>query len=344
MKKFYLTVSLFSVIALTGCQDNKKQTMENESVKVKMMQGTASQDMHCKRFSGTVEEENGTALSFSVMGTVKTVHVALGQHVSKGELIATLDPISIQSSYNAAKASLEQAEDAYRRMKELHDKGSLPEMQWVEVQSKLQQARAMEEIAGKNLRDCKLYAPFSGVIAEKTVEVGQNVTPAIPVFKLVTANLLKVKIAIPETEIAGISLAQKAEVAVPALGDRKFSGVIVEKGIVAHPLSRSYDVKIRVENSGEDLMPGMVTEVTLDENTSASSEQCIIPAHIVQLDENNRSFVWIEKEGKARKCVVDCGDFTANGIRIVSGLKKGDRIIVEGQQKVCEGTNLTFLE
>lgn len=159
-----------------------------------------------------------------------------------------------------------------------------------------------------------------------------------------TANLLKVKIAIPETEIAGISLAQEAEVAVPALGDRKFSGVIVEKGIVAHPLSRSYDVKIRVENSGEDLMPGMVTEVTLDENTSASSEQCIIPAHIVQLDENNRSFVWIEKEGKARKCVVDCGDFTANGIRIISGLKKGDRIIVEGQQKVCEGTDLTFLE
>lgn len=159
-----------------------------------------------------------------------------------------------------------------------------------------------------------------------------------------TANLLKVKIAIPETEIAGISLAQKAEVAVPALGDRKFSGVIVEKGIVAHPLSRSYDVKIRVENSGEDLMPGMVTEVTLDENTSASSEQCIIPAHIVQLDENNRSFVWIEKEGKARKCVVACGDFTANGVRIVSGLKRGDRIIVEGQQKVCEGTNLTFLE
>lgn len=139
MKKFYLTVSLFSVIALTGCQDNKKQTMENESVKVKIMQVTASQDMHCKRFSGTVEEENGTALSFSVMGTVKTVHVTLGQHVSKGELIATLDPISIQSSYNVAKASLEQAEDAYRRMKELHDKGSLPEMQWVEVQSKLQQ-------------------------------------------------------------------------------------------------------------------------------------------------------------------------------------------------------------
>ena len=53
MKKFYLTVSLFSVIALTGCQDNKKQTMENESVKVKIMQVTASQDMHCKRFSGT---------------------------------------------------------------------------------------------------------------------------------------------------------------------------------------------------------------------------------------------------------------------------------------------------
>lgn len=342
MKKIYLTASLFSVILLAGCQKNEKQVIENGSVKVKVMQVSTSQDAYYKHFSGTVEEESGTALSFSVMGTVKTTYIALGQHVAKGKLIATLDPVSIQSSYNAAKAALGQAEDAYRRMKELHDKGSLPEMQWVEVQSKLQQARSLEEIAGKNLKDCKLYAPFSGVIAEKSVEIGQNVTPNIPIAKLVTADLLKVKIAVPETEIAGISLAQKAKIAVPALGNRDFSGVVTEKGIVANPLSRSYEVKIRVENAGAGLMPGMVTEVILEKNDTSFSKQYIIPASIVQLDENNRSFVWIEKEGKASKCVINCGDFTSNGVTVVSGLKNGDQVIVEGQQKICEGTVLVF--
>lgn len=342
MKKVCLTVSLFLVIVLAGCQSAQKQVVMNESVNVELMQVATGQKMSHRRFSGTIEEESGTTLSFSVAGTVKSVHVTLGKRVVKGELIATLDPVSVQSSYNAAKAALEQAEDAYRRMKELHDKGSLPEMQWVDVQSKLQQARSLEEIARKSLKDCKLYAPFSGVVAEKLVDAGQNVAPGIPVARLITAGLLKVKIAVPETEIADISLTQKAEVTVSALGNRKFSGTVVEKGIVAHPLSRSYDVKIRIDKPDVELMPGMVTEVILTDGASSSLDQCVIPADIVQLDENNRSFVWIEEAGKARKCVITCGDFTANGIVVTSGLKNGDRIIVKGQQKVCEGTNLAF--
>lgn len=342
MRKVYLTVFLFLVIALSGCQNSKKQVVEHEPVNVELMQITTGQEVPRKCFSGTIEEENGTALSFPVAGTVKSVRVALGQRVAKGDLVALLDPASMQSGYNVAKASLVQAEDAYRRMKELHEKGSLPEMQWVEVQSKLQQARSLEEIAEKNLEDCRLYVPFDGVIAEKMADVGQNVLPGVPIVKLVTANLLKVKIAVPETEIADIALTQKAEVTVSALGNRKFSGTVVEKGIVAHPLSRSYDVKIRIDKPEAELMPGMVTEVILTDDASSSFDQCVIPANIVQLDENNRSFVWIEEAGKARKCVITCGDFTANGIVVTSGLKNGDRIIVEGQHKVCEGTNLAF--
>lgn len=345
MKKNYLTAALFSVILLTGCQGSGNETTTgNRSVKVKVMQASTDRGISSGRFSGTVEEENGTALSFSVTGTVKTLHFHLGQHVTKGQLLATIDPASMQSSYDAAKASLEQAEDAHRRMKELHDKGSLPEIQWVEVQSKLRQARSMEEIAGKNLKDCSLYAPFGGVISEKSVEVGQNVMPGMTVGKLVTAGLLKVKIAVPETEISAVDLQQKAEIIVPALGGRRFTGTVVEKGIVANPLSRSYDVKMRVENAGDGLMPGMVTEVFLERmDTSEVSAGCIIPASIVQLDEKNNYFVWVEKDGKASKQVIDCGEFTANGVTVISGLQSGTRIIVEGQQKVSEGTALTIL-
>lgn len=345
MKKNYLTTALFSVIILAGCQSNRNKTTGDRSVKVKVMQVLTDKSISSGYFSGTVEEENGTTLSFSVTGTVEKVHFHLGQHVAKGQLLATLDPASMQSSYNAAKASLEQAEDSYRRMKELHDRGSLPEIQWVEVQSKLRQARSMEEIAGKSLKDCNLYAPFSGVISEKSVEVGQNVMPGLAVGKLVTAGLLKVKIAVPETEIAAVALRQKAEISVPALGDKQFTGIVVEKGIVANPLSRSYDVKIRVEDAGDGLMPGMVTEVTLETgaNTAEAPARCIIPANIVQLDEKNNYFVWVDKDGKASKQIIGCGEFTANGVTVLSGLQSGARVIVEGQQKICEGTALTIL-
>ena len=333
-KKVILPVCA-AVLLLAGCGQEEQQKTQ-DVVKVKTMQVAPAAIEGTRCFSGTVEETAGTPLSFSVMGTVEAVHFRLGDRIGKGQLLASVDPTSMQSSYDAAKATLVQAEDAYRRMKELHDKGSLPEIQWVEVQSKLQQARSMEEMAQKNLKDCKLYAPFSGVIADKSVEVGQNVVPGMAVGKLVGVSQLKVKIAVPEAEIGSIALRQQAVIKVPALGDKVFDGVVSEKGIVANPMSRSYEVKLDVTDTDGSLMPGMVAEVSLAGGNARA--QVVIPARIVQLDEQNRSFVWVDNQGVAEKRVIACGDFSGNGVIVTSGLNAGDRIIVEGQQKVCNGT------
>lgn len=112
------------------------------------------------RYSGTVEEENGTILSFAAAGTVEGVFFKEGQRVSKGQLLATLNSTQARNLYDAAKASLAQATDACRRMKELHDKGSLPDIKWVDAQTALDQARSAERVAAKSLADCRLYAPF----------------------------------------------------------------------------------------------------------------------------------------------------------------------------------------
>ena len=330
---------LLLAVCIAGCKSNSK-VEEKEPVKVKIMEVSSYSGNEEPKYSGTVEAENGTSLSFSVMGTVDKVYVSLGEQVTKGQLIASLNPTSLQSSYNATQATLQQAEDAWKRLKELHDKGSLPEIKWVEAESTLQQARATEEIARKSLNDCKLYAPFSGVIAEKNIEVGQNVAPGIPVVQLVTTRLLKIKISVPETEISDITLGQKAEVSVPALNNQIFETTVTEKGVVANPLSRSYDVKMRVTDAGKSLMPGMVAEVALQKKDSTA--QYIIPANIVQLDENNQSFVWLNNNGKAEKRIVSCGEFTPTGVTVVAGLKSNDQIIVEGRQKVCNGTPIVF--
>ena len=188
-----------------------------------------------------------------------------------------------------------QAEDAFKRMKQLHDKGSLPEIKWVETQSQLQQAVSAENIARKNLGDCNLYAPFDGIISEKNAEIGQNAAPGMPIAKLVTTRVL--------------------------------------------------NVKIRVEGATDGLLPGMVSNVSLGKVASASSvsngnSAIVIPASLVQLGDDNSNFVWIDESGKAVHRTIVCGEYQSNGVSIVSGLKIGDKLIVEGQQKVCTGTPL----
>ena len=323
---------------MAGC---KQQVATSPApVKVKVMQVELSTLSGGQEFSGTVEESSGSSLSFPVAGTVEQIRVTAGQRVRKGELLAVLDKVSLQSAYEAAAATLEQATDAYERLRQLHDSNSLPEMQWVEVQSKLKQAQSTERIAKKNLADGQLYAPFSGVISEKNVEVGQNVMPGQPVVKLVNVHPVKVTIAVPENEIAGITLGMPVSVEVPALGSRTFPGKIAEKGITANPLSRTYEVKATLENADGALMPGMIGTLALEAKEAATA--ILLPQPLIQTDESNRPFVWIHQDGKAQKRFLTLGGLTRHGVIVTGGLKPGDQVLTEGQQKVSHETAITL--
>ena len=344
-----VTVTLFSSLLLS-CGKNESKQYAIEAVKVKEMTVGASDGMFSSAadgnygYSGTVEEENGSALSFTTGGTIMQLRVKVGDRVRKGQLIASVDPTSIRNNYEMAHATKMQAEDAYKRMKQLHDKGSLPDIKWVEAQSQLQQAVSAENIARKSLGDCNLYAPFGGVISEKYAEVGQNAAPGMPVVKLVTTNVLNVKISVPESEMASIHVRQRARIQVQALDGKQYEGYVIEKGVIADPVSRSYDVKIRVEGVDHALLPGMVSQVSLakiDASLSSNgSAAIVIPASLVQIADDNSRFVWVDEGGKAVRRSITLGEYQSNGVVITSGLKQGDKLIVEGQQKVCSGTKV----
>ena len=338
-------VSLF----LAGCSKKQEAQTAVQPMTVKVKEMTVGTDSHMMAsgygYSGTVEEESGASLSFTTGGTIMQLKVKVGDRVRKRQLIATVDPTQVRNSYEMAHATKMQAEDAYRRMKQLHDKGSLPEIKWVEAQSQLQQAVSAESIAKKSLADCNLHAPFSGVISDKYAEVGQNAAPGMPVVKLVTTMALNVKISVPESEMASIHVRQRARIQVQALGGKQYEGYVIEKGVIADPVSRSYSVKIRVEGTDNALLPGMVSQVSLGKisQTSPSQESVapiVIPAHLVQLADDNSNFVWLDEGGKAVRRSIVCGEYSSNGVSIVSGLKSGDRVIVEGQQKVSNGTKV----
>lgn len=326
------------VVAMCSCSRTPEAT-DAPATRVKIERVETSVQTGGKSYSGTVVESSGTMLSFSAAGTIRQMHVGVGDRVTKGQIIATLDPSTLRHAYEIALATLNQAQDAYDRMKQLHEANALPDIKWVEIQNTLSQAQNAAAIARKGLDDASLYAPVSGYVSEKLADAGMNVAPGMPVVKVVDINPVKVSIAVPENEIANVSTGSTAHISVGAIGGKQFSGTVAEKGVSANPLSRTYDVRYEVRNPEGDLLPGMICDVT----ASADSTRSIIavPSDAVLLDADNQNFVWLASGGKAEKRIVFVDGMTT-GTRIIihSGLSAGDSIIVSGQQKVSQGTHV----
>lgn len=334
-------LAVLAVIMLSGCGGKKAETSETP-VKVKTMTvGTAS-TLQGQTYTGTIEEENGSMLSFAAMGTVESINVQEGQFVSKGQLIGVVNATSARNAHAAAVAAKEQALDAQKRMKMLHDNGSLPEIKWVETQTQVRQATANEQIARKSLSDTRLYAPYSGYIVQKLVESGANVGPGVPVVRLVRIDRVKVKISVPEEEIGSFSDGMGLRVAVSALNNKVFEGRVTEKNVSADALSRSYDVKAIINNPRHELLPGMIAEVATEGSASGSvAQQIALPAGLIQLDADNKTFVWTVAGGKAKKTYINIGENIGDKVAVTDGLRPGDKVITEGQQKVSTGMKVS---
>ena len=341
MKKVHFAIAAVVLIALCGCGE-KKKTAAEQTVRVKVQQIQAETVNGEQGFSGTIEESSGTSLSFAVTGTIKKIHVSAGQMVAAGQLIAELDPTTLQNAYIIAKTSLEQAQDTYNRMKELHDAGSLPEMQWISIENQLKSAMASEAMSKKSLNDTKLYAPFSGYIASRDGEIGQNAIPGSPIVKLVNIGSVKVKISVPENEVQRIAKGSSMKIIVPALNNREFSGRVTERGVSADPRSRTYEVKATIQNPGSQLLPGMICQAFTNYMQGATG--VFVPANLVQLDGNNKTFVWVVNGGKALKREITINNETAQGVQVSGGLSAGDHIIVAGQQKVSNGMKVEVIK
>jgi RND family efflux transporter MFP subunit len=346
-----LSVAVVFAIAVAGCGNQKKNVSENV-IHVRTMTVDSASFQAGRSYPGTVEEGSGSSLSFANMGTVKAIYVNEGQNVKAGQLIGMLDSTTTSNSLALAKAATDQAreafnqaEDAYGRMKKLHDNKVISEMQWVEVETKYNQARQLlvqaqssENIARKGLKDTRLTAPFSGYVSRKYVDAGQNVTPGMPVVKLVDIDKVKVCISVPEDDLASVSEGQAIRFSVSSLGGRTFTGTISETGVSADPISRQYEVKASVDNPGHALLPGMVCDVFAE--SSGDDAGLCLPANVIQIDMDNRPFVWTVRDGKALKTYVEIGENVGENITILGGLRSGDEVIVEGQHKVSNGTEI----
>ena len=335
----YLIICSFCLVA--GCSSKQEKASGPKIIPVRVMEITPMNMVSGHNYVGTAEESFSLALSFSLPGSVEQVLVSEGQKVQKGQLLAVLSSGTYQSTYDVALATLKQAQDGYDRLNKLYQSGSLPDIKFVEVETGLQQAKSMETIARKNLEDCKLYAPQSGIISKRSVEPGANIFPNTSVFTLIAVDKVEIKTSIPENEISSVQLGQAAMVVVPALGNREFHGKIGKKGISANPVSHTYEVRITVDNPQLSLMPGMVGKVSLQ--SEAGGKQIILPNRVVQITHDGKHFVWMAEGSAAKRRFVTVGSLVNAGVTITEGLSTGDRVIVDGYNKVSEGMQISII-
>lgn len=340
MKKVVL--GLLTILMVCSCSE-KKESGDKAPTRVKTEVVSSASDMAGQTFVGIVEEREATAVSFTGMGVLKRMLVNEGQAVAKGQLIAEMDDTQARNLLSGAEAAMTQANDALERYKMLHDAGSLPEVQWVEIQSKVAQAKSQYEVAKKNLADYRLTAPVSGIIGKRLVGAGETALPSQAVVTILDISSVKVKASVPEAEISGITALTPSAINVEA-ARKQVAGGKIEKGVQADALTHTYEVRINVQNTDRKLLPGMVASVQFKASSSPSQGgNVLIPVTSVQKRADGTLFVWaVDKDSTAHRATVSTGETQGNRITISSGIESGQRIVTEGYQKLSEGSKVVY--
>lgn len=327
------------VIVFFGCKQKQETTQkETISLKIKAQKVQTVSGFANLRYSGTVEASQTIPLSFQSSGTVERVLVQAGDAVRKGQLLATVDKDDNQSIYNSSLAMYQQAKDAYDRLKQVHDNGSLSEVKWVEMETNLKKAESQLEVAKNSLEKCNLYAPVSGMIGKRNVEPGQSALSSFAPLELVKIETVLVKISVPENEIGKIRKGMNASFTISALDNKQFEGTITNVGVVADQFSRTYEVKITVKNPELEIKPGMVCDVTL--NSTSEKQMVLVPYNAVSKDSEGNSIVFVVNgdQKSVRKQIVKVGTYQTKGLEIISGLTANETIVVEGKEKLTDNS------
>lgn len=368
MKNYFYAAIAFSLICC-GCGNGDKKAAK-QPIRVKTEVVNNQNENPATSFIGIVEEREATAVSFTSMGVVKRVLVSEGQPVQRGQLLAVMDASTANNTAEAAQAMTNQAhdmvaqaenvyaqtKDAYDRMKILHDNGSLPEIKWIEIETQLRQAEtalqtarsgvrsatATERIARKSVSDTRLTAPVSGIVGRHILAAGETAMPSQAIVTILDITTVKVRVSIPESEIGAIQPNTHTTIEVDAVG-KKVQGGRIEKGVQADAFTHTYDILVNVPNPDRKLLPGMIANVMIEGIGNAGNQVITLPVTSVQGRTDGSHFVWtVDTDGTAHRTPVKIGNTVGNRVVINSGVHIQQRVVVEGYQKLSEGTKVIY--
>jgi HlyD family secretion protein len=236
--------------------------------------------------SGTVQPDTTVEVKTRAAGEVLEVKVETGQKVERGALLLRIDPRQLKNAVAQAQADLDAAlaqqtttRAQQDRAEDLFKSGAITaqdkenvQLSYANARAAVVRARVALENARIQLEDTDVRAPISGTIIEKGVERGsviasatQNVGGGTALLKMADLDLVQVTSQVDETDIGKVEKGQRASVTVDAYPNRPFEGTVlkIEPQAVVNQNITTFPVRIRVDNRGGLLRPGMNADVEI---------------------------------------------------------------------------------
>lgn len=298
---------------------------------------------HFTEVQGDVATKENILIYPEFSGLLREVYVKEGQKVTKGTILARIDDGGLSSQLAQIEAQAALAKTTFERQKRLWEQNIGSEIQYLEAKTTYDAAQNSVNQIRTQVGKTVVRAPFTGVIDQVISEQGVVVNPGQnALFRLVNLDNMYVQASVPENYLGKIKTGTSVIVEIAAIG-KQFEGVVRQVGNFINPDNRSFQIEVALPNKEGQIKPNLIATVRLNDYTAENA--IIVPENTIQQNSQGQTLVYLfEKEsdstGVAKRVIVETGYTYRQDIEILSGLKPGDQVIVEGgrnlrdQQKV----------
>ena len=335
-----LAIGIACLLAACGDGDTPKGPQGRGNAPVPVLVAEVAEEPWTDhvRALGTVRAREAITVTAKVSETVQRVHFQSGQEVARGAPLVTLSGQQQEAALASAQAALKEAEQLYARQSTLAGQQLIARASLDAQRATRDAARAQVAQIRANLSDRVIRAPFAGVLGIRQVSPGALVTPGTEIATLDDIARVFVDFPVPETELADVSPGQPLVGRVGAYGDRSFDGKVETVSARLDAGSRAATVRGDFANDDRALKPGMLVQVELARDT----RQALVVPEIAVQQVGTETFVWrVKPDMTVEKVDVEVGGRVPGKVMLASGIKAGDRIVVEGTGKVQPGSMVT---
>ena len=300
---------------------------------------------HYLEVQGSVNTKENILIQPEFSGTLTSLNVKAGNHVTKGQTLGVVDDAGMSQQLANAENQYALAKTTFERQKNLWDKKIGSEIQYLQAQTQMVSAQKSVAQIKAQLAKTVIKAPFTGTIDEVYVEKGQVVSPNVQgLMRIVNLGNMYVSTTVPETYIGKLKVGTEVDVFLTSL-NKTYKGKVRQVGNFINPSNRSFGIEVSVPNPENLLRPNQVAKLKIIDYVSKNA--IVVPTNVVQEDGKGDKFVFIAtqingKTGTAKKVVVKTGKSSDNVTEIVSGLSAKDIIVTEGVNTISEGMKLNF--
>ncbi|MCK9265395.1 efflux RND transporter periplasmic adaptor subunit [bacterium] len=298
---------------------------------------------------GNIEPFKTVVIYPEATGVLEKLTVKEGDYVKKGTLIAVienqqrqLNVEQVEIEIKAQKYQLENIKQDYDRFQRLTKEGAIAAKRFEDVETlykaseeRLKGLEKQLEIAKRRFRDTSIYAPISGIVAQKFIDEGElvtesSMTKSSPLVAIIDTSKVKVTVPIGETDLKKIKKGQNVSVETDMYDKRRFPGKIDEIMPITDFVTRTTKVQILVDNPSYILKPGLFTRVSI---STGSRNTLAIPLDALLRLQGSGSYYCfiINNDDTVEKVYLDIGDLWEGMAEVKSGLKEGDTVIVSSQ-------------